>query len=139
MIGMACRYDKRQHRIIHPRIERWIQRQVRDSKFRASLFMYYHRSHGTFIVARWVVPGRLFEDIINLEYSLSNFDKEMARQFRIQVRSPVGRRQLSRALIQKERDRISRLQQQNDKKVEYSEWKKQKYLENKLTVSLAGD
>jgi len=132
MLGVPCRFDKRVHRIVHPRLERWIKRQA-PGKFGASLFLYYHNLQGTFNIAHWVVPDRLFRDIVSIGYSLSNFDRAMAENFRANVRSPVSGRQLARALRQKECDRLSKKQEGVNEQRTYRNWSKS----DKLTVSLA--
>lgn len=135
MIGQACQYDRRQHRIIHPRLEKWIKRQIPgDEKLRDSLFMYFHLFAQNFVIAQWVSYKKAFVDVINLGGSLNNFNPETAQQFQIQIKSPVGSKELAVALKQKERDRLAQRQAVNDQQVATNERK----MSSKLTLSLAG-
>lgn len=133
MLGMACPYQKKQHRIIHHRLEKWIKRQVPDSNFRDSLFLYYHNSQGTFVIASWTVPGKFFVDVINLGDSLSNFDYPTAQQFRLRVRAPMSGAQTARTMKQYEQNRLSQIQEENDENVEYNN---QRYSEKRIMVSV---
>ncbi len=133
MIGQACRYDRQQHRILHPRMEKYILRQA-PANIRGSLFVYYHNLHRTFVIAQWVVPDKAFVDVMNLGHSLANFGSEEARQFRLQIKSPVGNQQLAKALRQKELDRLTERQATNDQQVELNN----RRCSTKLSLSLAG-
>jgi len=133
MLGVACRYRKSEHRIIQPRILSWIKRQIPDARLRDSLFIYYHLQHGTFVIAQWVVPERSFIDIHNLGNSLANFTADAAQRFRQQIKSPVGRHELGKALRQKERDRLTQEQDINDDKVE----RRNRRMSSKIVVSMA--
>ncbi len=136
MLGQLCRYRKDQHRVIQPRMLKWIKRQVPRGSLRDSLFLYRHLQHGTFVVASWSQIGRTFQDIINLGPSLDNFTHGVAEQFRIRVRDTFTRQELAKFLKQHNRDELTSLQDENDEEVLRREYIANET--NKTKVSMSG-
>ena len=124
MIGLVCQYTPCQHLIIHPEIEGFIKRQVSDSRVRDRLFMYYHLREHTFVIAEWVMRRVGFVDVMNLGHSLCRFTKREADIFRVQFGSPVTGRDVSRMIVQHERDRLLKKQDGCDEDREHREWRK---------------
>ena len=133
MLGMVCTYNRWLHRIVHPRFEKWLIREC-PPQLRDTLFVYFHLQARNFVVAHWVAPCRLFRDIYCVGPTLAEFDVEAARQMRIQLKSPVGGHQLAQHLRQQDRDRISRMQEENDRRRIMHE----EMMSTKLKVSFAG-
>lgn len=118
MLGTLCKYRRDQHRVIQPRMLNWIKRQVPGGNLRDSLFIYRHLELGTYVIAMWSQIGRSFQDIVNLGYSLDNFNRAVAEKFRVSIRDSGTRHELVEFLKQTERDELTKLQQENDEEVE---------------------
>ncbi len=134
MLGQPCAYDRQQHRIIHPHIEKWIKRQVPVGKLRDSLFVYYHNLYGTFVIAQWIAPKKSFIDVLNMGTTLYNFDQDMAEEFLQGILSPVSSQEMADSLKRGESNRLSRKQDSTSDRAERMEQIKS----TKLSVSLTG-
>ena len=136
MIGQVCKYRRNQHRVIQPRLLNWIKRQAPKGRLRDSLFLYYQKQVGTFVIAQWVVPERAFRDVLNIGKDLTLFDADMSLRFRRMLHDITPIQEIRRHIIQGERDKLWALQQENDQKVGLA-----KYLKNELNtvrVSMSG-
>lgn len=89
MLGSSCRYDRAQHERIDTEIMRWVNRNL-PPKIARSLFLYRHRQAETFVIAQWVDPCH-FVDVINLDKSLSGFDRPTAHWLQHQFAKPLLR------------------------------------------------
>lgn len=136
MLGQVCLYRRDQHRVIQPRMLNWIKRQVAGGNLRDSLFIYRHLELGTYVIAMWSQIGRTFQDIVNLGYSLDNFNRDVAEKFRVRIRDSGTRHELREYLKQQERDELTNLQQENDEEVERRAGIENKT--NKIKVSFSG-
>ena len=135
MLGTLCQYRRDQHRVIQPRMLKWIKRQV-PGKLGDSLFIYRHLELGTHIIAMWSQIGKSFQDIVNLGLSLDNFTREVALQFVAQVKDAQTRYELCTFLKQQERNKLSEMQDENDEEVE-----RRAYIENEksnVKISMSG-
>ena len=88
MLGMACKFDNRQHVIVHPELERWLMRQV-PPHVGDSLFTYFHTIERNYVIAQWVRPGH-FVDVRNLGPHLSLFNAADARIVAGQLSASYG-------------------------------------------------
>ncbi|KKN29234.1 hypothetical protein LCGC14_0846210 [marine sediment metagenome] len=111
MFNFTCQYDPAQHYIIEPEIIRWCRRQVDDKETKTHLFAYFHLRHRTFVIGWWVGSehGR-FVDMINLGYSLSNFDRSMAQEFVRRLKQPTTSADIHRFMNDSSSDELHRRQ-----------------------------
>jgi hypothetical protein len=110
-----CVYDKEQHEIINPPLLEWCRRQIPDPAEKARLFVYHHRVHGTFVIARWAKePRGIFTDFLNLGYSLNNFNREARNEFLSRMFKPLQARTISHALNRGASDYRSHEEEKND-------------------------
>ena len=112
MIGMPCTFDAGQHAVIHPELEDWIHREIPDRNFLDRVFVYRHLLYGTFVIAQWLNrDAGLFIDVMNLGYSLGNFDKEKARTLRSNIMQPITGRQARDCMRKAQDDHVERRQE----------------------------
>ena len=135
MLGLACQYDERQHKVIHPPLENWVKGQVSDPVLRDRLFIYYHNLEGTFVIGLWEGNSKgYFIDAMNLGDSLQNFDRLMAQSLVTNLSRPLSNKQIARGFRRSERDELHAKQEYAD---EYSS-KFRHGRSTKESVSLAG-
>jgi hypothetical protein len=118
MFGMACPFRSQQHQIIHPPLESWLKRES-PREVRDSLFVYYHLRERTYVIAMWTRPG-MFMDMVNLGFTLGNFDRQRAQLFLEQLNKPRGVDDLKKKLRTGERE-------YNTKMAEMMEERKQQF------------
>lgn len=135
MLGQVCEYRRDQHRVIQHRLLNWIKRQVPRGSLRDSLFLYRHNELGTFVIASWSQTGRKFQDILNLGTSLYNFTWEVAEQFRRSIRNTSTRRELLDYLQQREIDYLKKLQEHNDKEVDWRRFTANETNKTRITMT----
>jgi len=115
MFGLACHYDPRQHRILESGILAWCKRQVSDPYLKERLFTYYHRLEHTFVIALWLnQPKRWFVDVLNMGYSLGNFNRHLAEGLRRRLLAPLSTSDIRRQLRNAESDHLHKLQDQGN-------------------------
>jgi hypothetical protein len=124
MLGQACPYRAEQHYIVHPELERWLQRNVSEKSLRDSLFIYKHLWYGTYVIAQWVSKGSSFIDLRNLGGSLRNFNREMAQNFLQQVNHPMSGKAMGKCMAQHESDILRNQQESNDENVDWNNWRR---------------
>ena len=98
MFLLPCIYDPLQHELVNSELLDWCKRQVAPAD-RERYFLYRHRIHHTFVIARWAgAKFGIFTDFYNLGYSLGNFNQEMAKEFRKRLYAPVSPQDISKAM-----------------------------------------
>jgi hypothetical protein len=98
MFLFPCIYDPMQHEILRSDLLDWCKGQVAPAD-RERYFLYRHRVHETFVVARWAADKfGIFTDFLHIGHSLGNFDREMANEFRKRLYSPVSPKEISEAM-----------------------------------------
>jgi len=125
MIGMACPYQPRVHKIIHPDLENYIKREVSDENLRDSLFIYFQTEYENFVIAHWTNQSHTaFMDVMNLGPSLSNFTREKADALREMLGTDSGVRaqDAAKQLRRGERLELGESQETNDKQKDLNEW-----------------
>ena len=112
MLG-ACQYRAELHKIIHPPLEEWIQRNAGTEV--DCIFVYYHNREKTFVVGWWVNKSAgLFVDLFNMGYALSNFDSSDAQSLIRTLRDTSQRDRLISDLTTSEEDYIRQQQAEAD-------------------------
>lgn len=107
-------YDPLQHELLNSDIISWIEQTVAPAD-RKRWFLYRHRIHFTFVIARWAGDKYgIFTDFLNLGYSLGNFDGEMAAEFRKRMFAPVTADVMSKTITQVGRDHNSEVEGKNE-------------------------
>ena len=114
MLGQACAFRNSQHMIVHPELEGWLRREIPDHRARESLFVYYHRQTGNYVIAEWISPRRYFQDVLNIGPSLGLFTNAVAHRFKQLYRQPTSGRELAKQMRQHELHRLKALQDEND-------------------------
>ena len=110
-----CIYDSAQHEILNPSLLDFCRAQMDTETEKNRLFVYRHKTHGTFVIARWASePKGVFTDFLNLGFSLGNFDREMAAEFRRRLYHGVSPKEISQALNAAESDFRSDAEEKND-------------------------
>lgn len=116
MMGVACRFDPRQHVVIRSCVADAIGRGA-PAKVRGSLFFYRHRVTGNYVVGQWTDTGhRMFMDVLNVGPSLGMVGNTVHRLGKMFEYSPVP--------LWKELGRHgrSRLEAQQDEAMEHLDW-----------------
>lgn len=123
---LPCFYSPAQHEILHePTILDWCRRQTSDLPLQKQLFIYRHRIHSTFVIARWVrEPKGIFTDLLNLGHSLGNFTREKAQEFRGRILAPIPVETFSRTINQASRDFASEQHEKGEEMKEIMELRK---------------
>lgn len=94
-----CIYDPGQHEILNPPLLEWCRARLDNPKERDRLFVYHHRLHDTFVIARWAQdPMGVFTDFLNLGHSLGNFDEKMADEFLHRMFKPLDPIKMNKTL-----------------------------------------
>lgn len=120
MFGLACPYSRAQHKILtRHRLLDWIKRKVPELKLRDSLFIYYHLTEHTFVVAKWIVPCKLFIDLWNLGTHYEELTPEGIRDFLQRLRHPISKQEMREKMRLQEWRELSDKQDTNDACVEY--------------------
>lgn len=113
MFILPCIYDSFQHEIIHSEIIDWAKRQIKAPADRERYFLYFHRLHRTFVIARWAENKYgIFTDFLHIGTSLGFFDGSMAKEFRRRLYAPVSPEDITKAM----KDAASETQVENDNK-----------------------
>lgn len=103
---LPCLYDEKQHEILSGgELLEWAKR-VAPAKERDRFFLYRHRLHHTFVLARWATDRAMgiFTDFLHIGKSLANFNKEMADEFRRRLYAPTSAPEMAKAITQSQRD-----------------------------------
>lgn len=110
-----CIYDPAQHEILKPSLLDFCRAQMDNPKERDRLFVYRHRVHCTFVIARWAdKPMGVFTDFLNLGFSLGNFDRALADEFRRRLYKDTSPKEISTALNRAESNFRSDSEEKND-------------------------
>lgn len=112
---IPCMFDSAQHEILSGgEVLAWCKRET-PAKERSRLFLYRHRLHNTFVIARWASDRAMgiFTDFLNLGHSLSNFNKEKADEFRKRMLAPLSPKKMARTISQSSSD-FSSMKQDED-------------------------
>jgi len=119
MLGQSCGFDQKQHELLTNDILDWCHRQASDPETKTHLFMYRHRDEGTFVIGWWMDGDKGdFVDLLNIGYSLANFDDSMAEGFRKNLLCPLDPETTRRRIAQMHKDKISRLNDTNAERLE---------------------
>lgn len=104
-LGGAETYSPEKYELIEPEIIYWCRRQTPDEDLRSRLFCYYARKHGTFVVGLWTdCPKGKFVDVLNMGFSLGNFDRSMAESLRKNLLAPLRTDETIQILMSAQRD-----------------------------------
>lgn len=115
MFLFPCIYQPEQHEIIRSDIIDWCKRQTKAPAEQRRWFMYRHRIHGTFVIARWAGDKfGVFTDFLNLGHSLANFNQEKAMEFRHRLYAPVTPDAINRAVAGSQSNYHSIMNDKND-------------------------
>ena len=111
-----CVYDPAQHEIINPPVLDFCRAQMDSQTEKNRLFIYHHRVHDTFVVARWASDRKMgvFTDFLNLGYSLGNFDRALADEFRKRLYRGLAPAEIGKALNRAASDFRSENEEKND-------------------------
>ncbi|KKL81115.1 hypothetical protein LCGC14_1998020 [marine sediment metagenome] len=103
---IPCLYNKREHEIIDSEFIQWCKKQLPHDKVeRDRLFMYRHKLHGTYVVARWAGEALgVFTDFLNLGKSLATVTPQMSVEFRHRMFAPMSAVEMGTAINQSNRD-----------------------------------
>ena len=102
---IPCMYDEAQHKILSGgEVLAWIKREAPAGEVER-FFLYRHRIHGTFVIARWASDRAMgiFTDFMNLGYTL-NITRAQADQFHQRMYAPLSAPEMARKINQGARD-----------------------------------
>lgn len=98
MFMLPAIYQPEQHEILHSDLLDWCKQQVAPAD-RERYFLYRHRLHGTFVVARWAGEKfKVFTDFLHIGTSLGFFNRKMAKEFRKRLYAPVSPKDIANAM-----------------------------------------
>lgn len=103
---IPCLYDEKQHEIISGgELIAWCRREA-PAKERDRLFLYHHRVHDTFVIARWASDRAMgiFTDFLHIGHSLADFTKEKAQEFCRRLYAPLQASEMARTINQTSRN-----------------------------------
>ena len=119
-----CLYRPEQHEILPGgEILAWCKR-LAPAKDRDRLFLYHHRIHDTFVIARWASPSKdfgIFTDFLHIGHSLAEFTKEKADEFRKRLFKPLQAHDMAKTINQCNRDYSSLRQEEDEVQKEWRE------------------
>ena len=99
MLGAVCQYDRKQHLLLEPSLLEWCKAQSSNKNVSNELFVYRQMQVGTFVIGRWVNKSKgLFVDLVNLGYSLGNFTRGVAQEFRRRLLAPITAEQTKKQM-----------------------------------------
>ena len=100
MLGMVTHYNPDDHTLIPGDLDSFVKRLVEgDDVRRGKLFLMRYNKLGVFVICEWVgLPRDAFVDVMNLQYSLANFDKAKADELRKRLFEPMGFEETSRMI-----------------------------------------
>lgn len=107
----ACRYNPREHVLIHPQLETSLRSHLPDD-IQDNAFVYFHRITRNYVIAWWAKKGKSFVDCFNLGESLQNMTKE---DFHNTIRAMVKCDSKKRLVRRLKRKRNAYLKEQQDK------------------------
>lgn len=122
---LPCMFDNRQHEILSGgEIMPWVETQI-SPEDKDKFFLYRHRLHGTFVLARWVIDRAtgIFTDFLHIGNSLSEFTHAKALEFRKRLYAPLTASKISKAITQSNRDFVSEQIEQDAEQVERAKMK----------------
>lgn len=99
---IPCLFDEKQHQIIlGGEIIGWCKRNA-PAKERKRFFLYRHRIHRTFVIARWALDraSGIFTDFLHIGHSLDEFTRQKADEFRRRLYAPTQAPEIARAIDQ---------------------------------------
>lgn len=120
MMGVACRFDKRQHRVLRSCVADAIGR-VSPGRTRGTLFLYRHKWTGNYVVGQWADTGkRSFYDVLNLGPAISDgkAGEKLAEQFKY-CKTPLWKE-----LREVESERVHRQQDEGSALTDEWEWRR---------------
>ena len=98
MFMFPCIFDPMQHELVRSDLLDWCKGQVAPAE-RGRFFLYRHRWHHTFVVARWAGDKfGIFTDFLHIGHSLGYFDRTMAAEFRQRLYAPISPNDISNAM-----------------------------------------
>lgn len=118
-----CLYDEKQHQIIPGgELIVWCKRKA-PAKDRDRIFLYHHKTHGTFVIARWASDRAMgiFTDFFHIGHSLGDFDRNKAQEYLRRLYAPTSAPEMARVIGQTSRDYDSSKQDENAEEQERME------------------
>ena len=100
-----CMYDEAQHEILNGgELLGWVKREAPADEAER-FFLYHHRIHNTFVIARWASDRKMgiFTDFLNLGFSL-NMTRSQAAEFRQRLYAPLTPEKMAKKINQVNRD-----------------------------------
>lgn len=135
MMGVACRFDPKQHVVIRSCVADSIGRGA-PTRVRGSLFLYRHRVTGCYVLGQWTGPDRrMFMDVLNMGPFLSGVGRVRDIVGRMYEYNPVP---LWKEMGQKRRSMLSQQQDESNEDADWRIWREGRERLGKVQVALTG-
>ena len=112
---LTTQYTPEQHKLINGDKLDWCKRQVSDPVLREKVFMYYHLKEKTFVIGCWIANAYgLFVDVLNMGFSLSNFNASLADMFKQRFLKPQASAEMEKEMKKAEAQFYRDLDNENE-------------------------